>query len=151
MGMRTAAAAAAAAARPRRARPRAASRPDSVNRHPAERPLPMSLAYPFDGSDVPDGYTHDPAADSCDAEVQDCNQPVDQWVQQCYACNGSGVVKTSRGSRRRGSQSATCLQCHGLGHVRVATQRLQPNGNALYGQNRITPLGTRIDVDNGAV
>jgi DnaJ-class molecular chaperone len=91
----------------------------------------MQIAYPYK-SVTPDGYTHDPKHDACDVETMDCVEPVDEWVDECGVCGGSGYVKSYTSK-----YLATCLQCHGMGYVRVATQRLQPNGTSLYGQNKL--------------
>ncbi len=59
------------------------------------------------------------AAAQLDTQVQ-------VWERTCAACNGSGFSRSRWGGRTK-AKTSVCLLCSGLGAVRCASTRLEPD------------------------
>ena len=105
-------------------RERAAMSSHSESRHQnsrlqAAKGMRCSLYLPYKGL-PPAGLMLPRSEEQCDRELRNCRSLVYVFEAKCEACSGTGFVRGS--SHRRGrSRLNMCLQCNGLGCVRVTT------------------------------
>lgn len=100
--------------RPRFARP--------ILMHSARPGMKCSLFLPYKGL-PPEGLMLPKNEELCDVTERNCRSLVYVYEEPCEPCSGTGYVRasSSHGGRRGKWRLNVCLECVGLGFVRVTT------------------------------